>query len=246
MSNPITGAMCLMTGARLLNQPSIRPYVLMPLAINIILFTLLFWFGANQFGHLDEWISSKIPEWLQWISWLLWLLFFISAVLIGFFTFTLFANIVAAPFNSLLASAVERHITGKNIAAEENSRSFVARFIPTIINEIKKVLYFLLWSIPFLILFMIPVINIIAPVMWFLFTAWILSLEYVDYPLDNRGLNFVTIRKQLKTVRLSALGFGTMINLATMIPVINFLVMPASVAGATAFVLTQMKTNETD
>jgi len=61
-----------------------------------------------------------------------------------------------------------------------------------------------------------------------------LSLEYMDYPMGNHGLDFKAQLKALRRVRLNALSFGGGLTLLMMIPVLNFAAMPAAVAGATA------------
>ena len=61
-----------------------------------------------------------------------------------------------------------------------------------------------------------------------------LALEYLDYPMGNHGLLFPEQRRRARERRLLVLGFGAAISGLTMIPVINFLVMPLAVAGATA------------
>jgi len=240
MSNPFAGAMYFISGIKLLNQPGIRRYVVIPLSINIVLFSVLLWFGAAYVSDFVDWIQASIPDWLDWIAWLVWPVFLVSAMLIGFFTFSLLANIIAAPFNSLLSTAIEKHLTGATVDAETTEAGFVASFIPEILNEVKKFGYFILWSVPFLILFAIPVVNVAAPGLWFIFSAWMLSLEYLDYPLSNRNLRFVDIKKRVRKQRLTALGFGSIINFALMIPIVNFIVMPAAVAGATVYAVERM------
>ena len=54
-------------------------------------------------------------------------------------------------------------------------------------------------------------------------------------------LHFAEQRKRLRPRRLLALGFGGASLLLTMIPVVNFIAMPASVAGATALWVRELK-----
>ena len=70
--------------------------------------------------------------------------------------------------------------------------------------------------------------------MWLLFSAWMLALEYLDYPLSNHGRLFPHYRGALRQRRWLALGFGGAVLLLTLVPLLNFIVMPAAVAGATA------------
>ena len=52
--------------------------------------------------------------------------------------------------------------------------------------------------------------------------------------MGNHGLRADEQKLCLRKKRLMSLGFGGAVSVATMIPVLNFLVMPAAVAGATA------------
>ncbi len=241
MSNPITGAGYFLRGLKLITQPGLRRFVAIPLAINLLLFAGLIWFGASQFEALLNSLLPELPSWLQWAEWLFWLLFGVSALLILFFVFSLLANIVAAPFNGLLAEAVEVHLTGEQLEGDAGWKKMIAELVPTFIDELRKLLYLLACTIPFLILFLIPGINIIAPFAWFAFTAWMLVLEYVDYPMGNHGLRADEQKLCLRKKRLMSLGFGGTVTLATMTPVLNFLVMPAAVAGATVMWVEQFQ-----
>jgi CysZ protein len=241
MSNPFAGISYFFQGLRLIVQPGLRRYVLIPLLINIILFGGLIWFGASQFDVLMNWLMPELPEWLQWAEWLLWAVFGISALLIAFFTFSLLANIVAAPFNGLLAEAVEIHLTGETMDSAGGWQKMLRELLPTLIDELRKLGYLLVWSLPFLLLFVIPVINLIAPFTWLAFSAWMLTVEYADYPMGNHGLRSDEQKRRLGEKRFLSLGFGGMVTLATMIPVANFLVMPVAVAGATAMWVKQFK-----
>ena len=98
---------------------------------------------------------------------------------------------------------------------------------------INKLLYFIGWALPLVPLSLIPAVNMAAPPLWILFGAWMLALEYADYPLSNRGLSFRDQRRLLRRHWPLALGFGSVVLLLTLIPLVNFLAMPAAVIGAT-------------
>ncbi len=242
ISNPLTGASYVMTGLRLINQPGIRTFVIIPLLINSLLFAGLIWFLGNEFSSLiDSWLPG-LPDWLSWLSGLLWLLFAVVILIVLFFGFTLLANLVGAPFNSLLSAAVEKHLTGHAPAAD--SDSFIQTLSKSLSGELKKILYFALWAIPLFILGFIPALNLFTPPLWLLFGAWMMSIEYADYPLGNQGLSFPEIRRRLREKALLSLGFGGTVMLASMIPVFNFLIMPVAVAGATAMRVEQFPDSE--
>lgn len=234
MDNPLSGIKYLFKGLQLLTSPGIRAYVIIPLLINTTIFIAAIWLGFSYIGDWINWLMAKLPEWLHWLSWILYLVFGLVCLLFVFFTFSLLANIVAAPFNDLLCGAVIKRLHGKPIAGDELQRGFIGQIVPSILNEIRKFVYFIGWSIPFLILLVIPGINIIGSVLWFLFSAWMLNLEYMDYPMSQQNLEFTKQRGILKQRKILSYSFGSVINVATLIPVANFLVMPAAVAGAAA------------
>lgn len=229
--NPLRGALYFLRGVKLLTQPGVRKFVLVPLTINIGLFVLAIGFGIDYFQTFLDWLIQKTPQWLQWLVSALWLVFVISALVVVFYTFTLVANFISAPFNGFLSAAVEAHVKGH---APQDSHSGIWReVVASIGGETRKLGYLASRALPLLILFLIPGINLAAPFIWMIFGAWLLALEYADFPMGNHGIRWSGVREHLKEKRLTAIGFGGVVLLATAIPVVNFIVVPAAVIGAT-------------
>ncbi|WP_455223084.1 sulfate transporter CysZ [Kaarinaea lacus] len=239
MDNPLAGIKYLLKGLRLITSPGLRRFVIIPLLINTTLFVVAIWLGFEQIGIAVDWLMAKLPDWLQWLSWLFYLMFGLICLLFVFFTFSLLANIVAAPFNDLLCTAVMKKLKGGNLPDNINQPGFIQQILPSVLNELKKFAYFAGWSIPFLILLVIPGVNVIGTVLWFLFSAWMLNVEYMDYPMSQNKLDFTQQRALFKQRKIISYSFGSVVSVATMIPVANFLVMPAAVAGATALWIEQ-------
>ncbi|MCK5926099.1 MAG: EI24 domain-containing protein, partial [Methylococcales bacterium] len=74
-----------------------------------------------------------------------------------------------------------------------------------------------------------------APILWILWGAWGMGLEYLAYPLANRGLLFSEQKKLAKTVRFGMLTFGSITILGLTIPFINILVSPIAVIAITIY-----------
>lgn len=240
-SNPTRGAAFMLDGLSLLTRPGLRRYVIVPLLINITVFTGAIWYGVSRFQDAVAWMEKQLPAWLHWLDWLLWPVFVLALLIIVFYTFTLLANLLASPFNGLLAEKVEALLTGRPVTDPVDVGKLVKELPGILWDETKKVLYALLWSIPFLILaFTVPVVG---PVIWFLFTAWMLAVQYSDFPMGNHGLLFREQRACLRKRRMLALGFGSAAAGLTMIPVVNFVVMPAAVAGATCMWVNGLREN---
>lgn len=242
MENLLKGAGYLVKGFKLMNQDGIRHFAYLPMAINALLFSVAIWFGYSQF---DIWLNNLMPSWLpDWlmsaVMWLIMPIFTALVSIIVFFSFSILANFLASPFNGPLAEAVERKLTGQTPTSLPWQK--IIKDTPSVLwNELRKISYFLRWIIPLFIFSWIPVVNIVAPLLWFLFSAWMLTLEYHDYPMGNHQLKFPEQRDNLKTQRGLALGFGLATLALTMIPIVNFIVIPAAVSGATALYLEQIK-----
>ena len=234
MSNSFTrGASYVLTGLRWLPKAGLRSFVAIPLLINTLLFGGGIWWGASQLQRLDQAVQGWLPGWLAWLHWLLWPLFILTVLVVVFYTFSLVANVIAAPFNSLLAERVEKMMNPDGRVSPPSAEFSWRELLFTPLAELRKLLYFVIWAIPPLILSFVPAVNVVAPVVWAVSTAWMLALEYADYPLSRRGLGFRAQRRLLRQHPLLVLGFGGMTLLLTLIPVLNFLAMPAAVVGAT-------------
>jgi CysZ protein len=237
VQHPLTGARYVLRGLYLITRPGLRRFAALPLAINALLFGAVLAFAAYRFERLIQWAHDALPSWLHWLEWLLWPLFVLTALLLVFYTFTLVANLIGAPFNGFLAEAVEVHITGSK---PEPHRGMLAQVPHTFWSELIKLGYMARWSLLLFILFFIPGINIAAPFLWLAFGAWMLAVQYLDYPMGNHGLSFSEQRRRLRRKPVLALSFGAGALLATMIPVVNFIAMPAAVAGATVLWLERL------
>ena len=242
IGNFLLGLSALKSGFALIRVKGIRRFVVIPILVNVIVFIGLGWLLSGLFGELLSGISWLHPDPDSWLGWLadkflvlIWIIFGAAVLIIFTYTFSLVANLIAAPFNSLLAQKVEAHLGGTLEHDSGDSFSHILKSLSHILrSEIGKVLYLLFWIIPVLLLYVIPGINILAPFVSFLFGAWMLSLEYADYPMGNNGYLFGQIKKTMRANRNMALGFGSAVTLLTAIPVINLIAMPVAVAGATS------------
>jgi len=235
----VHGARCLWRGFGLLNTRGVRGYAALPILINVVVFSMLLWFAASHFGGWVDAMVPRLPDWMAWLESLFWLVFAGVAAVLVFFSFTAVANIIGSPFNGMLAEAVERQLTGTS--TETSLRETLRQAPAMLLDEVRKLGYYARWALPLVVLFFIPLLNLLAPLLWAMFGAWMLAVEYADYPLGNRGLRGAQIRAVLRNHRASALGFGAMTLVATLVPGLNLLVMPAAVAGATILTVESLR-----
>lgn len=230
----VTGGNYLLRGVLLLAQPGIRPYVIIPLAVNTLLFGVVVWYLFGWLHAVFEWIDSFLPSWLHWLEWLVVPLLLVTFATTLFSLLSMVINLLAAPFNTLLAERVEYHLTGQLPKGTPLTTQVVlTQTVPLVWNELGKILYSFIWMVPFLLLFIVPIIHFAAPFFWLLYSAWMLTIQYLDIPMGNHELSGGQIRRYMRRERMLSLGFGSMALLINTLPVINFLAMPASVAGAT-------------
>ena len=232
MATTTSGFGYFIQGLSLIFKPGVKRYVAIPLLLNIVIFALLIMLVG---GYVEDMIKENVPQdWPAWIKGLLEILYYLVALLVMFFTFSFVANLVGAPFNGYLAAAVEKSITG--ITPPGSDRNIMAEFGVIMLSELKKWLYYFMFAVPLAILSLILLVIFppVVPVIWFLFGAWMYSIEYSDYPMGNYGLTFSEIRREVAKKRMMSMGFGSAVTLGTMLPLFNFVVMPVAVAGATA------------
>lgn len=234
-SPALSGPHYLGEGLKLVLSPGLRLFVLLPLTINLLLFIGLISLAVQQFGGWVETFMPNLPDWLSFLEYVLWPLFVLLVLLVMFFSFTLLANIIAAPFNGFLAEKVEVVLRGRDDFPSFSWAELLAMVPRTLGRELRKLAYFLPRAIPLLILTFVPVLNLVAAPLWILFGIWMMAVQYIDYPCDNNKVSWDDMLAWLREKRWQSLGFGGATYLALMIPVVNILVMPAAVAGATLF-----------
>ncbi len=225
-NNPVLAIGFLFKGLKLLTSPELRKFIIIPMLINVVLYSAALILG---YFYISDLINQFIPSWLQWLSWILWPLFFVSFFITGFFTFSVVANLLAAPFYGKLSAKTLAMVDGKSVETIEQPLAKV------LVAESKRIGYLVTRALPLLILSIIPGLNVIAPFLWAVFGAWGMALEYLAYPLENEGVLFSEQKILVKSVRFGALSFGGLAVLGLAIPVLNIIVAPAAVIGATLY-----------
>ena len=222
------------SGFSLIRTKGLKRFVLVPLMVNLLLFSVAFYFLYNEIGVAISWLINMIPEWLGWLktvmTYILWPIAVLSVLLVFGLIFGTLANWIAAPFNGILAEKVERHLTGQDLG-DEGVLSLIKDIPRTLGRETAKFLWYLPRAIGFFLIFLL--VPVIGQIVWFVFTAWMQAIVYCDYPYDNHKVPFKAMRDHLGGHKSKALSFGMMVNVFSLIPVLNFVVMPIAICGAT-------------
>ncbi len=229
-------------GVHMATSKPLRPWILIPLAFNIVLFGALYWYtghAINQWieGLLGNWhpdgfwsfMNSLLPYLEGLLSVLIWLLLL---VLMSNF-FTLVVQLIAAPFMGFLAEKVNRNTCSVPLPEE----SMAAMLKRTLFRELRKFWYTAWRSVAVFIVvaifYFIPGLNLVASVGWFVFCGWLLAMQYVDFGADCRQVSMQEMLDSMKEKRWLVLGFGCLMLVLTMLPLVNLVIMPIGVITGT-------------
>lgn len=239
MSKELQGASYLLKGLTFLFKLRILPFVLIPILLNTVIYYLLIDTG---YKHFDLWLNSwlgALPEWLNFIESILRFLFFALVAVAAALTFSSVSNLIGSPFYGLLAEQVTVLATDEAPEQPLNVATLLRMIPRTIGRELRKLLYYL----PRLLLLgigsLLTLIPLLAPlqpvitILWFIFGARMLSMQYLDYAFDNDEKSFGTMRQSLKKHRRLSLSFGAITQLALIIPLLPIIFVPAAVCGGT-------------
>jgi CysZ protein len=234
-NSPANVTSCFSEGLRLIFSPGFRRFVLIPIALNILIFVLLsttaFHYAQITFDNFE----THLPHWLLWIKWLLWPILALVMLIIYGYCFNLLTTIIAAPFLGLLAEKIEAHITGISPPDEP-----LLHLIPrTFKRELIKLGYFIPRSICLMLLLLalmlLPGANILGAIIGGLWASWCLALQFCDYAADNHQMPFSQVRMQLSKQKLNSYTFGGLALFGSMTPVFNIVMTPLAVAAGTIY-----------
>ena len=228
--SPLHGIQQFVHGARIAMSPQLARYSWAPALSSAIIIGLGLALAASWVNEFSTWLVAQLPDWLGFLEQILTPLLYLFGLLFGAWTFGFLAVIIAGPFLGNLSRKVEALETRE---APVDPRSFTQGLLNGIKREFRKLGYYLPRLLLVLLITLIPVINIIAPIIWFGFGAWIMAVQFCDYPTENRNLPFADTLERLRRHRGAALGFGGCVTLMLAIPLVNFLVIPIAVAGGT-------------
>ena len=225
----------MLEGLQILWRRDIRWLVVIPLLINIFLFASATGFAANWLQNWITTITTSVPDWLQWLAWIIWFLFAILALAIYAFTFTILANLIGSPFYGVIAQRVIASEVGDDQSNVSTESGLLSGAWNSLVRELQLIGYFLprtaVVGIVTLLLSVIPVLNLLAPILAASWAAWCLCLQYLDYAADSEHITFADLRNKVTASRLSSMSFGFTAMIASAVPLLNLLMLPASVVA---------------
>ena len=233
MASQLLGFSYFFRGMSLLTQPGLRRFVFIPLLANVAVFALLASaIYQSMSGLYVEYSANVVGDW-EFLTWIVAPLIWLFGTLLSGYISIFIVLFLTSPFHGLLAERVEEHVTGERIINESTPLQTVLAIPRGFVREIQKIMHYIPMALLVLIISFIPVVNIIAPLLWVLLGAWMMSLQFVDYPMDNHGLPFSEVRDACSARRSSSITFGAVVAFVSGLPILNLILIPAAVAGAT-------------
>jgi len=230
----------ILQGLKIALSKECRLYILLPVLVNLLLLSSLGYLLFVNLADLLTPIISVIPEFLMFLAYILYVLISAGIVFIGCYIFSTIATIIASPFYGLLADKAEMILN--NTKSNDAGFAEIIKDIPRILlREMRKQMFFIPMVVLCLIISVIPVVNIISPVCWFLLTSWMGCLQFSDYTYDNHKIAFSSMHRDLKDNKLATLCFGAVIAISLSVPVLNILIPPAAVCAGTKYYLELQK-----
>ncbi len=215
--------------AYLRRRPELWKYAAWAFVLNLLALAAL---SAVFFLFLPDLAHKLTPSrTLAWVGILVSCLLTLAWMVVLFFLSTILGNLVAGPFLDAMTGRIlaER---GEALPPPRGLASAIAR---SVLNQALKLLFFGAFQGGLLLLLathaalLYPPLSALAAVLFF-------GFEFLDYPLDARGLGVPRRVRYLAAHPGATLGYGTACLLLALVPLLGYLALPLTVAGAALLV----------
>ncbi len=222
------------TGAYgLISKLKLWKYFVIPAIISVVVFAMIFVSAYGLSDNLGEWMAG-IWIWETGKATFTAISTFIAGIVIFAIGLILYKHIIMAlssPFMSPVSEKIEAYFTGKP-AKNYVSTNFSKQLVRGIRIGLRNLSKELLYTLPILILKLIPVVNIFSTVLLFLVQAYYAGFANMDYTLE-RHFKYKESVAFIRQHRGLAIGNGIGFLLLLLIPVVGvILVLPLSVTSA--------------
>jgi len=222
------------TGAYgLISKLKLWKYFVIPVIISVVVFAMIFVSAYGLSDNLGKWMAG-IWIWETGKATFTAISTFIAGIIIFAIGLILYKHIIMAlssPFMSPVSEKIEAYFTGKP-AKNYVSTNFSKQLVRGIRIGLRNLSKELLYTLPILILKLIPVVNIFSTILLFLVQAYYAGFANMDYTLE-RHFKYKESVAFIRQHRGLAIGNGIGFLLLLLIPVVGvILVLPLSVTSA--------------
>jgi CysZ protein len=168
---------------------------------------------------------------LAWLGVLVSCLLTLAWIVLLLFLSTILGHLIAGPF---LDAMTERVLAGLGEALPP-PRGLPSALGRSVLNQILKLAFFGTCQGGLLLLLATPA-AVLYPPLSAIATVLFLGFEFLDYPLDARALGVPARVRYLLAHPGPTLGYGTACFLIALVPLLGYLALPLTVAGAALLV----------
>lgn len=233
MSDLMTGMGYFFKGLKIITRPGLRRFVVIPLVANVAVFGIIAGSLYQLMSGVYVNFTGELTSMWSFLTWILAPLAWLAGTLLSGYLSIFIVLFLTSPFHGLLAEKVEEYVTGETLVSDSSAVQLALAVPRGFLRELQKIAHYLPMALAVLVVSLIPGINMAAPLFWILLGAWMMSLQFVDYPMDNHRLSFGEVRAACAARRSTSIGFGGIVAFVSGMPVLNLVLIPAAVAGAT-------------
>jgi len=234
IKNILIGLKAYTNSLSLISKLNLWKYFVIPILISIVTAVSIGFLAYGFSDNITDYITSLIPGWdpPNWVRSIEIFLIGIVIIALGLILYKHIVMALSAPFMSPVSEKIEEHFLGSTHPVYRET-TFSQQLWRGIRINIRNLVKELLFTIPILLLGLIPVIGIFSTILLFLVQAYYAGFGNMDYTLERHlnykeSIQFVNKRKGL------AIGNGIIFMLLLLIPIIGIiLVLPLSVVSAT-------------
>lgn len=206
-------------------RPPLWKYAAAAVALHLAAFVAVIALYLHFRAGVVEGITpDRFPAWLRMASrWILSAVLFVGAL----FAALLAGNLMSLPVLDALTARVLSDL-GETLPSGRGLRHALWR---SLINQTLKLLIFGSVQIALLLLYVTPLAFLHPPLSTFLGILF-LGYDYLDYPLDARGVPVPSRFGWMIRHADATLGYGSVLFLILLVPLLGTLILPLTVAGA--------------
>ncbi|MBB75724.1 MAG: hypothetical protein CMJ75_14560 [Planctomycetaceae bacterium] len=214
-------------------QPSLWKHALWPVLLNVVIWLVilvgLLWVGGQLLSTLQPWVAEQLPNW-SWLSAVSRLIVFLTVVLLcgvlAVVAWFMLTAILCSYFYGLLAEHVE-HLLGDT--AKHQPLSMLQEMKDTTFN----LLFLAVGQAVIFCLNFLPLIgSVLAFVLGWGFTWYLLGADFFAYPLALRGVRRWQQLKFASGHKAHTLGLGAAVFFCGVVPLLGAVLLTTTVAGS--------------
>lgn len=205
---------------RFIKQHGLYKFFVIPILLNIILFSLIVWAGfswADTFAEsMYNWLGLSGADW-GWLDWLKDVIYWSFSIVFNLFLFIIYLGtvryillILIAPVLAYISEKTEELATGKSYPF-----SFSQLLKDTwrgIQIAIRNGLSELLITILLMLFGFVPVLGWISPILLFVLQSYFYGFSMMDYYLERQRLTASKSRSHIFNYKWTAIGNGLVFN----------------------------------